>query len=196
MMHMPSRSSVPTPSLMAAGLLLILAAGATGSAGAQEHRHAMGEQPYAELIDREIKALSTDEIRQLEEGAGMQMALPAELNGYPGPRHVLELADVLELTPEQRTSIDSVRTSMLVRAQALGPRVVEAERALDRLFAEGVADEASVVEASSRVGRLRAQLRGVHLTAHVATRALLTEEQRMRYAHHRGYAGETEHDGR
>lgn len=194
-MQTPSRSSIPTASLVGLGLLLVIGAGTVEPVAAQEHRHSTEERPYADLIDREIKALSADEIRWLEEGAGMQMALPAELNGYPGPSHVLELADVLELTPEQRASVDSVRASMLDRARDLGRRVIDAERALDRLFAERTADEASVAEASSHVGALRAELRAAHLSAHLATRALLSEEQRVRYQRHRGYGGSPERDG-
>lgn len=194
-MQIHARSSIPTASVVGVGLLLALSAVTVQPVGAQEHRHSMGDRPYADLVDREIKALSAEEIRQLEEGAGMQMALPAELNGYPGPSHVLELADVLELTPEQRASVDSVRASMLDRARDLGRRVIDAERALDRLFAERTVDEASVAEASSHVGALRAELRAAHLSAHLATRALLSEEQRMRYQHHRGYGGSPERDG-
>lgn len=193
-MHGPSGSTT-SRSLLGAASLLILFAGAR-SVDAQERRHPMGEHPYADLVDREIKALSAEEIRQLEEGAGMQMALPAELNGYPGPLHVLELADVLELTPEQRAAVDSVRAAMLERARALGRQLIEAERALDRLFADGAADPSSVREAAARAGALRAELRAAHLTAHLTTRALLTDAQRMRYAHHRGYAGSPERDGR
>ena len=36
----------------------------------------------------------------LERGEGFGMALAADRNGYPGPRHVLELKAELKLTPE------------------------------------------------------------------------------------------------
>ena len=49
-----------------------------------------------------MKSLSDQQLSDLRAGRGMGMALPAELNGYPGPVHVLELADALGLTPEQR----------------------------------------------------------------------------------------------
>lgn len=48
--------------------------------------------PYTGLQERPIKALSDQQIDDLREGRGMGLALPAELNGYPGPRHVLGLA--------------------------------------------------------------------------------------------------------
>ena len=58
--------------------------------------------PYAGLEGRAIKALSEEEIADLLAGRGAGMALPAELNHYPGPKHVLELAANLRLTPDQQ----------------------------------------------------------------------------------------------
>ena len=56
------------------------------------------QTPYAEMQGRSIKALSDQQIADLNTGRGMGLALAAELNGYPGPSHVLELADKLEQT--------------------------------------------------------------------------------------------------
>ena len=58
--------------------------------------------PYTELEKREIKALSKEEIGGYISGDGMGLAKTAELNHYPGPRHVLDLADELQLSGEQR----------------------------------------------------------------------------------------------
>src|SRR5262245_36186825 len=85
---------------------VILLVGATGllagpSAVAQHGPHAA--TPYAGLQDRQIKALSDQQIADLRAGRGMGLALAAELNGYPGPLHVLELADALQLSEPQRT---------------------------------------------------------------------------------------------
>jgi hypothetical protein len=66
------------------------------------------QSPYAGMQTRAIKALSDQQIADLRAGRGMGMALPAELNGYPGPAHVLELADKLELTPDQRASVQAL----------------------------------------------------------------------------------------
>ncbi|MFS4582478.1 hypothetical protein [Phaeobacter sp. C3_T13_0] len=38
---------------------------------------------------REIARLSEQDIDALRNGAGWSLALPAELNGFPGPSHVL-----------------------------------------------------------------------------------------------------------
>jgi hypothetical protein len=65
------------------------------------------------------------------------MARPAELNGYPGPMHVLDLRDRLGLTPEQEAAVRSSFARMEVAAKPLGAELVERERALDRAFAGG-----------------------------------------------------------
>ena len=57
--------------------------------------------PYAGEELRSIKSLSSQEIDSLKSGQGMGFAKLAELNHYPGPKHVLELADDLGLTPVQ-----------------------------------------------------------------------------------------------
>ena len=56
---------------------------------------ALGEHPlspYAGQQTRAIKALSPEDLAGLLNGEGRGMAKAAELNGYPGPVHVLELA--------------------------------------------------------------------------------------------------------
>jgi hypothetical protein len=58
----------------------------------------MPASPYAGQQARTIKALSDEEIAALRNGEGLGMAKAAELNGYPGPLHVLALAAQLELT--------------------------------------------------------------------------------------------------
>ena len=53
---------------------------------------APADMPYAGQQARAIKALSDDDIAALRKGEGMGVAKAAELNGYPGPAHVLVLA--------------------------------------------------------------------------------------------------------
>jgi hypothetical protein len=73
---------------------------------AQPSHSAPALAPYAGLEQRPIKALSAQQIADLKAGRGMGLALAAELNGFPGPLHVLELAAGLELTDEQRTKVE------------------------------------------------------------------------------------------
>ena len=150
---------------------------------------AQGHAPYAGMETRSIKALSAQQIADLREGRGMGLALPAELNGYPGPMHVLEQADALRLSDAQRAATQAIFVTMRADARALGERLIEQEAALDQLFASGTASEATLASATSAIAATQAALRAAHLRAHIAQRALLSEEQTKRYAELRGYGG-------
>jgi len=156
-------------------------------AASAQHDHRAAPSPYTALQDREIKALSAEDVRQLLEGEGMGMALTAELNGYPGPKHTLEFADSLGLTPAQRARTDSLMQVMQANARRLGARLVEAERALDRTLPGGTVTDPALREATAAIGTLRGELGALHLAAHLAMREILTPAQVHRYAALRGY---------
>jgi len=149
---------------------------------------AAGPSPYVDEQGREIKALSADEITSLLAGKGMGFAKAAELNGYPGPAHVLELAPRLQLTEAQVANSRLLFEGMQAKAMALGRELVDAERDLDRLFASKAADRESLSAALARIGDLQAKVRGAHLEAHLAQARILTPEQTARYIELRGYA--------
>jgi Spy/CpxP family protein refolding chaperone len=143
--------------------------------------------PYAGQQTRTIKALSEDDVRALRKGEGMGMAKPAELNGYPGPAHVLSLAKQLSLTDDQSRKVRLVFDQMSAEAKPLGEEVISHERALDQLFADGHADNCRVTEEVVTIGHLPGRLRMAHLAAHLATRDILTAEQIASYRQLRGY---------
>lgn len=145
-------------------------------------------QPYAGLQERPIKALSAEQIGDLRAGRGMGLALAAELNGYPGPIHVIELADALELQGDQRARIDKLLAAMKAEAIPLGERLIVQEASLDREFADGTISEASLVGATEAIGSTQASLRAAHLRYHLLTVQVLTPAQAKRYAELRGYA--------
>jgi hypothetical protein len=76
--------------------------------------------PYAGQENSSVPGLSEAEITALRTGAGMGLARPGEINGYPGPRHVLDLADELALTPDQRAAVQALFDQMQREAVALG----------------------------------------------------------------------------
>jgi Spy/CpxP family protein refolding chaperone len=154
--------------------------------------------PYATVAGRGVKGLSKAEIGDLLAGRGAGMALPAELNRYPGPKHVLELAGRLGLTPAQEAETRRLFERMQSEAVPLGEALVDKEVALDRLFASGAADEAALRTLVSEAARLRGELRVTHLKYHLAMRRLLSPAQVAAYDAARGYgAGEPhEHRGR
>lgn len=170
------------------GTLLAAAALLAGAAQAQHQGHGGHATPYAGLQQREIKALAPEDVRALLEGQGMRLALAAELNGYPGPLHVLEHGAALQLTPGQRQATEALMAAHREEARALGARTVEAERELDAAFARGAISEPQLSGLTARIGELQAQLRASHLRTHLRQAALLTPQQVAQYQHLRGYA--------
>jgi hypothetical protein len=144
--------------------------------------------PYAGWQERSIKALSPRQVEDYVAGRGMSMALPAELNGYPGPRHVLDLADQLALKPDQLAETEALFEDMRQKAIDLGEEIVAREAVLDELFDTGTVSGASLSEATEAIGRLNGQLRAHHLSYHLAMRDLLDPRQIRHYQRLRGYA--------
>ncbi|MDB5862921.1 MAG: hypothetical protein JWO70_727 [Betaproteobacteria bacterium] len=169
-------------------LLALLALALTTPAFAQTHTHpADSKSPYSDMTERDIKALSDEQISDLRAGRGMSLALPAELNGYPGPRHALDLADALELTPAQRAHVQALFGEMQREAADLGSRIIEGERALDRSFSTRTVTEEKLNAALAQIATQQGKLRAAHLKYHLRTRDLLTETQVTRYNALRGY---------
>jgi hypothetical protein len=147
-----------------------------------------GSSPYAGERNRDIKALAPDELDDLRLGRGMGLAKAAELNSYPGPLHVLELADQLGLSAAQRAATEALVARMKAEAQRIGAELIAAEHALDRAFAERRIDDATLKEKLAAIAVLQGELRFVHLRTHLAQAALLTPAQIRQYDVLRGYA--------
>jgi Spy/CpxP family protein refolding chaperone len=143
--------------------------------------------PYAAHTGREIKALSSSEITSLKNGSGMGYAMAAELNQYPGPMHVLELAKGIDLSAEQVRATEQLMLNHKAEARALGAELIEAERQLNELFVSKQATDASVRLQTEKIALIQAKLRASHLVTHVKQTALLSKEQIARYQLLRGY---------
>jgi LTXXQ motif family protein len=150
------------------------------------------QQPYTGQQQRDLKALSVEEVKQYLEGAGMGYAKPAELNHYPGPAHVLELADSLGLSREQRSETRRLMDAHRAEARAIGAKLVEAEGNLETLFRRGKVAETELAEAVRTAAALQGEYRAAHLETHRRLRAMLTDEQVARYDRLRGYAAQSE----
>jgi Spy/CpxP family protein refolding chaperone len=144
-------------------------------------------KPYAGEEARRITTLSEEDIAELKAGRGWGLAKPAELNGYPGPAHVLELTRELLLTDEQKTQIQTVFDWMKAQAEAAGKVYIDAEAALDSSFRSGSATADEIKARLAAAEKARAELRRIHLEAHLETRPLLTAPQIKRYSELRGY---------
>jgi Spy/CpxP family protein refolding chaperone len=152
--------------------------------------------PYAGEQAREIKSLSASDISALQAGAGMAYAKAAELNGYPGPMHVLELAAPLRLSMDQREATEKLMTQHKTKVRALGAQFIDAERALDAAFASKQVDAQIITALTQRIATVQATLRAEHLRTHLQQTALLDEQQIASYKTLRGYdqpAGQPNH---
>jgi Spy/CpxP family protein refolding chaperone len=146
-----------------------------------------GSSPYAGQQSREIKSLSEGEVQGYLAGKGMGFAKPAELNGYPGPAHVLEMGERIGLTADQRRRTQAIFELMQANAAALGRQLVDEERALDQLFATQAVTSTSLAATLDRIAALQAKIRAAHLDAHLAQARVLTSAQVQDYVRLRGY---------
>ncbi|MEO8154159.1 MAG: Spy/CpxP family protein refolding chaperone [Rhizobacter sp.] len=168
--------------------LFVLAALAVSFTTGAEAPKASQASAYAGQEARDIKAMSPEEVQSYLSGKGMGLAKAAELNGYPGPSHVLALASQLNLTPEQKKLTEALFHSMEEKAVRLGAPLVEEERTLDRSFASKAITPEALASSLARIGELQAKVREAHLEAHLAQVRILTEEQVALYMQMRGYA--------
>lgn len=137
---------------------------------------------------REIKSLSNEDIAELKTGAGWGLAKAAELNGLPGPKHVLEMKSEIGLTAEQERKVTDVFLGMNGKAVALGNAYIEYEKELDRRFAARDIDDTILDELLEKISKTYKALRFTHLSAHLQTVDILTGEQVRKYNEMRGYA--------
>lgn len=154
--------------------------------------------PYSAQGSREIKALAAEDVESYLAGKGMGLALAAELNGYPGPSHVLALAGELGLSPEQKQRTETLFKTMEAKAKEFGRILVDEESKLDQLFASKSITSETLTLSLKHIGELQAQVRQAHLESHLAQVEILTPAQVASYMKLRGYGGAVksqEHSG-
>jgi len=150
--------------------------------------------PYAGQELRSIKALSQDKVAALLEGKGLGYAKVAELNGLPGPAHVLELADQLQLNDEQILKTNNLFEEMQFQARRLGADLIEAEKQLDVLFVSGGISEEVVLSRLEGIAAIEGRLRATHVNAHIKQKEVLTPHQVHKYITLRGYTSFKHHE--
>jgi len=164
---------------------------------------ATAEDPLASTYRRpagaELSALSDKEVAELEAGTGMGLARVAELNSYPGPRHVLDAvtAGRLAASAEQVARLQHVFDDMRIAARRVGAEILGEERGLEEAFRAGAITETDLRARTGRIAALQGELRAIHLAAHLSTRGILSNAQIARYDELRGYttpAGTAPHD--
>jgi hypothetical protein len=150
-------------------------------------------QPYAGMETRQIKALSAEQLADLRAGRGMGLALAAELNGYPGPSHVLELSKELGLSQAQHERVQNLLAAMKAETIPIGERLIALEGDLDLKFASRTITPVSLTASADEIGAVQGALRAAHLKYHLLTLEVLTPQQATTYAKLRGYSPVQQH---
>jgi len=145
---------------------------------------------YIGQEQRAIKSLSNEDIKELRAGAGWGLAKAAELNGLPGPKHILEMKREIGLTPEQEKMVITLYKEMNEEAIGLGAKLIEYEEELNSRFAERNIDEKILDDLLGKISATYKSLRFTHLSAHLKTPVILTENQIKRYNTLRGYSSD------
>ncbi|WP_440638778.1 hypothetical protein ACSHT2_31480 [Bradyrhizobium sp. PUT101] len=135
---------------------------------------AWAQTPYAGMKSRHIKALSDQQIGDLQAGRGMGLALAARL----------------ELNPEQRSKVEEMFSEMKAETTPIGGRLIEKEADLDRQFASRTITVESLESATAAIARTQGELRQAHLKYHLRAAAVLDQAQLARYAELRGYTSD------
>jgi len=152
---------------------------------ASEHSN---KSKYVGQEKREIKSLSESDIEELENGKGWGFAKAAELNGVPGPVHLLEMKKEIRLSSEQIQKIEAIYQKMKKQAIPLGLGLIELERRLNNHFANRTITDNLLHELLGEIVQVRKKLRYTHLSAHLKTPDILTHEQITLYNELRGYS--------
>jgi Spy/CpxP family protein refolding chaperone len=169
-------------------LLVALAFFIPASTIAQHNHGAQTQTPYAGIQKRAIKSLSDNDVNELRRGGGWGLALAAELNGMPGPAHLLELKEKIPLTSDQVAKTQALLEEMRKAAIPTGERLIAAEKALEAAFGTGKVDESALRRLLADAESARTELRFIHLSQHYKTVKFLKPEQIQRYNILRGYA--------
>lgn len=169
-----------------ARLLVLAMLAAVSEPALAQHHHGQASS-YAGQEARAIKSLSEADIAELRRGGGWGLAKAAELNGVPGPAHLLEMKDEIALSDDQVAAISAIFAAMQADAIAEGERLIAREQALDDAFRRRSVTDESLRRMLAAIEESRSVLRYIHLAAHLATPALLTEDQMARYVALRRY---------
>ncbi len=143
---------------------------------------------YAGQEQRIVKSLSPDDIAELKRGGGWGLAKAAELNGVPGPAHLLKMKDEISLTAAQVAAISVLYAQMKASAILQGGNLIALEQDLERHFQNRTITDAILRSTLDTIADARRELRYIHLATHLKTPDILSETQIAKYNALRGYA--------
>ncbi len=157
-----------------------------GSIYADDSRHSHVSK-YSGQQTREIKSLSATDIAILERGGGWGFAKAAELNGMPGPAHILEFKKELGLEKVQVDKVTKIFGDMRMKAVKQGKIFIDLERELEAMFRNKTVTDEMLKFTLDKIAEARKKLRYVHLNAHLEVVGILTPAQVKHYNVLRGY---------
>jgi Spy/CpxP family protein refolding chaperone len=145
------------------------------------------QSSYAGQEKRLIKSLSRYDIQQLRTGKGWGLAKAAELNGMPGPSHILQMKKKIGLTKKQERQVQALFNDMQEKAIPLGDELIALEAKLNNSFADKTITTSKLDQQLNSIAVVRKKLRYVHLATHLKTTKILTPNQTNEYNWLRGY---------
>jgi len=157
------------------------------AAQANDTRHSHVSK-YVGQEGRAIKSLSPDDIAELRRGGGWGLARAAELNGVPGPAHLLEMKDEIPLTDAQVSTITKIYEGMKTQAIKQGERLITLERELEGHFQSRTITDMILRSSLEAIAGARKELRYIHLATHLQTPEILSPDQIDKYNALRGYS--------
>ncbi|MFB6181756.1 MAG: hypothetical protein ABEJ24_02560 [Candidatus Magasanikbacteria bacterium] len=151
------------------------------------------KSPYIGQENRDIKALPPEDIEGLKRGSGTPfggMAKPAELNGVPGPKHLLDMIEAgkLDVSKEQKNKIESVYKRMKENAIKKGEKIITKEEKIDNGFEKRSIEQEELKDKIKTSANLYGDLRFIHLKTHLEMLDILNEKQVEKYNKLRGYS--------
>jgi Spy/CpxP family protein refolding chaperone len=114
---------------------------------------------------------------QLLKGEASGQAFVAEKNGFPPLQKIIALKDQLGLTKEQMKKINEMATNLSISAAVKGQEIVEAEEDLNKLFESGTVNDKTLRMKLEQIGKMRADLRLVHLQVYLKEKQILSTKQ-------------------
>ena len=114
---------------------------------------------------------------QLLSGDAAGQTLAAEKNGFPSPQKIVSFKDQIGLTKDQLKKMNEMLINVPISATVKGQEIVDAEEELNKLFESGTINEKTLRMKLERIGKMRADLRFVHLQAYLKEKLILTAKQ-------------------
>ena len=143
---------------------------------------------YAGQAKLAIKSLSPDDIAELRRGGGWGLAKAAELNGVPGPAHLLKMKDQIPLADGQVSAIMEIYQGMKIQAIMQGERLIALEGELESHFRRRTITAPILRASLAAIAEARKELRYLHLATHLRTPEILSPDQIATYNALRGYS--------